>query len=116
MQEFTNATNRTCYRLLYLAGMIRTAKAMVAGSDHKKRCLLLFYAVKYFEAVKVEGITPEEVEQLQGFRNLLSDVLIGTIKQADLIRLCPLSLKGIEKMPTIAVGKQSKKVKKELNT
>ena len=85
------------YRLLYLDGMTRTAKAMTAGSDHKSRCLLLFYAVKYFEAVKVEGITPEEVEQLQGFRKLLSDVLIGTIKQADLIRVYPPSLQAIER-------------------
>lgn len=76
--------------------MTRTAKAMAAGSDHKARCLLLFYTVKYFEAVKVEGITPEEVEQLQGFRNLLSDVLIGTIKQADLISVYPSALKALK--------------------
>lgn len=96
MQKLANATDHTCYRLLYLDGMTRTAKAMAVGSDQKSRCLLLFYAVKYFEAVKIEGITPEEVEQLQGFRNLLSDVLIGTIKQVDLIRVYPPALKALK--------------------
>lgn len=84
-------------RLIYLAGMIRTAKAMATGSGQQNRCLLLFYGVKYFQAVKVEGITPEELEQLQGLGNLLSDVLIGTIKQADLIRVYPQSLRAYKR-------------------
>ncbi|WP_373482606.1 hypothetical protein [Acetobacterium sp.] len=97
MLRIIEAAEQPTYRLVYLDGMIRMAKSLLAETSVSGlKSIMNFYAVKYFKAIEVEGITQEELEQLQAFRGILTDAMIGTIKQADLIRVYPPALKVLQ--------------------
>ncbi|WP_414151035.1 hypothetical protein ACIZ62_00710 [Acetobacterium carbinolicum] len=97
MLRIIETTGQPTYRLVYLDGMIRMAKSLLAETSVSGlKPIMNFYAVKYFKAIEVEGITQEELEQLQSFRGILTDAMIGTIKQADLIRVYPPALKVLQ--------------------
>lgn len=94
MLNIIDGTGQQNDRLVYLDGMIRMAKSLLAETSVSGlKSIMNFYVVKYFKAIAVEGITQKELEQLQAFRGILTDVMIGTIKQADLIRVYPPALK-----------------------
>lgn len=88
MLKIIETTGQPIYRLVYLDGMIRMAKSLLAETSVSGlKPIMNFYAVKYFKAIEVEGITQEELEQLQAFWGILTDA------QADLIRVYPPALK-----------------------
>lgn len=94
MLNIIDGTGQQNDRLVYLDGMIRMAKSLLAETSVSGlKSIMNFYAVKYFKAIEIEGITQEELEQLKSFRVILTNAIIGTIKEADLIRVYPPALK-----------------------
>lgn len=78
---------------LYLNGMIRAGESLLSGSG--SRTMMFFYSEKYFKAAEAEGITKDDLDNLQKYQNLLPDNLIGAINQANMETMPPIR-KGLK--------------------